>query len=190
MMTYVLARGRPRIDVGLVMSYTAIPRPPGQPSALLTPCTCTVGNPNETYNPWLNISASVIHAPDAHMTKAIRTLYYAAQHYGHKKARDLAGCDIMIDEGRREDTLPGISELDGPLFVRTAGVVMNTFLDGLLMEMNLVLGISRGLGGMKRGRLQIQSNGVCSCLVVTVNIFVSTVQYNNPAHCLLAFHPR
>jgi hypothetical protein len=126
MMMYVLARGRPRIDVGLVMSYTAVPRPPGQPSAPPTPNARTVGNANETYNPWLNIPASVIHAPDAHAVKAIRVLYYAAQHYGHKTAHDLAGCVIMIDEGRREDTLPGISELDGTLFVRAAGVVMNT----------------------------------------------------------------
>jgi hypothetical protein len=125
-MMYVLARGRPRIDVGLMISYTVAPRPPGQPSATLTPSVCTVGDPNETYNPWLNISASVIHAPDAHTVKAIRALYYAAQHYGHKKARDLPGCFIMTDEGRRVETLPGIFELDGTLFVRAAGVVMDT----------------------------------------------------------------
>lgn len=123
---YVLTRGRPRIDVGLMMSYTVAPRPPGQPSVTLSPSARTVGDPNETYNPWLNISASVIHAPDAHTTKAIRALYYAAQHYGHKKAQDLPGCFIMTDEGRRVETLPGIFELDGTLFVRAAGVVMDT----------------------------------------------------------------
>lgn len=123
-MTYVLARGRPRIDAGLVMSYTASPRPPGRPSATLTPSPGTVGDPNETYNPWLNICASVIHAPDAHTVKAIRALYYAAQHYGHKKARDLPGS--FIDEEQQKGALPGISELDGTLFIRAAGVVMDT----------------------------------------------------------------
>lgn len=126
MMMYVLARGRPRIDAGLMISYTAAPCPPGQPSVTLSPNARSVGDPNETYNPWLNISASVIHAPDAHTVKAIRALYYAAQLYGHKKACDLPGCFIMVDEGRQVETLPGLSELDGTLFVRAAGVVMDT----------------------------------------------------------------
>ncbi|KAF8141344.1 hypothetical protein EV363DRAFT_1247962 [Boletus edulis] len=124
-MMYVLVRGRPRIDAGLVMSYTAAPRPPGLPSATPTPSAHAIGDPNQTYNPWLSISASVIHAPDAHTVKCIRALYYAAQHYGHKKARDLPGCFITLKEERGE-TLPGISELDGTVFVRAAGVVMDT----------------------------------------------------------------
>ena len=125
-MMYVLARGRPRIDAGLAMSYTVSPRPRGQPSATFTSSARAVGNPNETYNPWLTICASVIHAPDAHTVKAIRALYYAAQNYGHKNSQDLPGCFVVIDEGRQGETLPGASELDGTLFVRAAGVVMNT----------------------------------------------------------------
>lgn len=125
MVMYVLARGRPRIDAGLVMSYTAVPRPPGGSTEKLEPSAGAVGDPNETYNPWLTICASVVHAPDAHTVKAIRALYYAAQHYGHEKARDgLSGC--FVDEAQQKETLLGILELDGTLFVRAAGVVMDT----------------------------------------------------------------
>ncbi|KAG9313270.1 hypothetical protein JVU11DRAFT_6736, partial [Chiua virens] len=122
-MMFVLARGRPRIDAKLVMSYTAAPRPPGQ-TMTRRPNAGTVGDPSETYNPWLNICASVIHAPDAHTVKAVRASYYAAQHYGHKQPRDVPGC--FIDEDHQKETLPGSSELDGTLFVRAAGVVMET----------------------------------------------------------------
>ncbi|KIJ65366.1 hypothetical protein HYDPIDRAFT_27384 [Hydnomerulius pinastri MD-312] len=125
-MMYLLLRGRPRIDAGLAMSYSATPRPPNVSAPTLTPSQIIIGNPNDpsSYNPWYNILTSVIHAPDAHTVKAIRALCYAAQQYGHKGATDVPGC--FLDEAQKQETLPGISEVDGTVFVRAAGVVMDT----------------------------------------------------------------
>ncbi|KAH7891027.1 hypothetical protein F5I97DRAFT_1934109 [Phlebopus sp. FC_14] len=123
---FMLLRGRPRIDPGLAMSYTASPRPPKVSVPPVTPSQTTIGDPRDpaSYNPWHDILASVIHAPDAHTVKAVRALCYAAQRYGHKQASDIPGC--YIDEARTEETVPGIASLDGTVFVRSAGVVMNT----------------------------------------------------------------
>ncbi|KIJ21192.1 hypothetical protein PAXINDRAFT_165928 [Paxillus involutus ATCC 200175] len=121
---FILIRGRPRIDSGLAMSFTATPRPPGDPAPTLTPGRGTIGDPNQTYNPWFKILPSVIHAPDAHTVKAIRSLCHAAQRYGHTKAASIPGC--FMGEGRQYETIPGISEVDGTVFVRAAGVVMDT----------------------------------------------------------------
>ncbi|KIK95075.1 hypothetical protein PAXRUDRAFT_409404 [Paxillus rubicundulus Ve08.2h10] len=81
---FVLVRGRPRIGSGLAVSFTATPRPPGVSDPTLTPGQGTIGDPNQSYNPCFQILLSVIHAPDPHTLKVIRSLYYAAQHYGHR----------------------------------------------------------------------------------------------------------
>ncbi|KAI0766420.1 hypothetical protein BD413DRAFT_153426 [Trametes elegans] len=82
LLIYLTVRGRPRIDAGLAMSYTATPRPPHEkvPEADAS----SIGNPreDEEFNAWPGIVASVLYAPDAHTLKAIRALYYAAQRYG------------------------------------------------------------------------------------------------------------
>ncbi|KIK95073.1 hypothetical protein PAXRUDRAFT_141563 [Paxillus rubicundulus Ve08.2h10] len=121
---FILVCGRPRIDPGLVMSFTATPRPPSVSPSTLTPSEGTIGDPNQSYNPWFEILQSVIHAPNAHTPKVIRSLYYAAQRYGRKKAGSVPGC--FMDEGRQYESIPGISEVDGTVFVRAAGVVMDT----------------------------------------------------------------
>ncbi|KAF9224210.1 hypothetical protein BS17DRAFT_780644 [Gyrodon lividus] len=123
-MMYMLIRGRPRIDPGLAMSYTAAPRPPSVSALMLTPSQHIIGDPNQSYNPWFNILASVIYAPDAHTPKVIRALCHATKHYGHKRAASVPG--TFLDEARQKETVPGISEVDGTLFVRAAGVVMDT----------------------------------------------------------------
>ncbi|KIJ21191.1 hypothetical protein PAXINDRAFT_107074 [Paxillus involutus ATCC 200175] len=120
----ILIRGRPRIDSGLAMSFTTTPRPPGVSAPTLTPGQDVIGGPNQSYNPWFQILPSVIHAPNAHTVKVIRSLCYAAQRYGHTRAGSVPGC--FMDEGRQHETLPGISEVDGTVFVRAAGVVMDT----------------------------------------------------------------
>jgi len=123
-MVFILLRGRPRIDPGLAMSYNDTPRPPNVSATTHTPGQSIIGDPNQSYNPWFDILTSVIHAPDAHTLKAIRALCYAAQHYGGKTAGNIPGC--FMDEARQKETLPEISEVDGTLFVRAAGVVMDT----------------------------------------------------------------
>lgn len=120
---YLLTRGRPRIDPDLLMSYTATPRPPTlgeQP----TPDVSANGDPRSDvdYNPWPTIVASVIHAPDAHTVKAIRALYYAAQKYGTTPPGGAIGA--FSPDGK--ETHKGMAKVDGTIFVRAAGVVMDT----------------------------------------------------------------
>lgn len=121
----ILLRGRPRIDTKLIMSYSANPSPPhidGAPN--LHPDSSAMGDPNDLacINPWINILSSVIHVPDAHTVKAIRALHYASQHYGHTSTGKIVG---TIDNSGQE-TLKGIGKVDGTVFVRAAGVIMDT----------------------------------------------------------------
>ena len=110
MLFVMLLRGRPRIDPTLIMSYTDTPRSPD-----------ARGDPTES-NPWSAILDDVIHAPDSHTVKSIRTLYYAARQYGEKPAGTAIGA--FGKDGT--EILEGTGKLDGTIFVRAAGVVMNT----------------------------------------------------------------
>ncbi len=122
LLMYLTVRGRPRIDADLAMSYTDVPRPPntnvGEPHA------DAIGDPRDTkdHNPWPDVVADVLHAPDAHTLKAIRALYYASRMYGRTPRGAVIGA--FDTEGR--ETHPGIAEVDGTLFARAAGVVMGT----------------------------------------------------------------
>lgn len=111
-------RGRPRVDASLIMSYTDHPLPPRMIDVQNISAMAI-----EEVNPWPAIVADVLHAPDAHTVKAIRTLYYAAQRYGTTAVEDVRG---IFRPGAEEETHKGISALDGSIFVRAAGVVMNT----------------------------------------------------------------
>ncbi|KAI0648046.1 hypothetical protein C8Q79DRAFT_905924 [Trametes meyenii] len=124
LLIYLTIRGRPRIDAVLAMTYTDTPRPPNGSESLPEPEPASIGDPRraEDFNPWPSIVASVIHAPDAHTLKAIRTLYYAAQRYGQTPPGSVPGA--FDTEGR--ETHEGIAKVDGSLFVRAAGVVMDT----------------------------------------------------------------
>lgn len=119
----MLLRGRPRIDVTLMMSYPEFPQPPHNDHSPV-PDDSSLGDPRETEstNPWPAIIASVIHAPDAHTLKSIRTLYYAAQQYGEIPPGGAIGA--FNKEGT--ETIAHAGELDGTIFVRAAGVIMNT----------------------------------------------------------------
>ncbi|KAJ7088222.1 hypothetical protein C8R43DRAFT_298022 [Mycena crocata] len=115
---YVLLRGRPRIDIPLIMSYTAFPRPPaqapaGSPDAL--------GNPAEEgeTNPWLAIVQNALHHKDAHVLKSVRTLYYCAQQYG----KVLLGTAIGARDEEGKETHVGTGNMDGTIFIRAAGVL-------------------------------------------------------------------
>lgn len=107
---YLIVRGRPRIDATSIMAATASPRPPG-PAA----------SQGQDGNPWMAIIASAIHAPEAHLPKTLRTLIYASQRYGLTQAGGVPGA---LDEDGRE-VLPGLAGVDGSLFIRCAGVMMD-----------------------------------------------------------------
>ena len=124
LLMYLTVRGRPRIDADLVMSYTDAPRPPNTNTQVPAPHADAIGDPRdaEDYNPWSDIVADVLHAPDAHTQKAIRALYYASCMYGRTPPGAVIGA--FDTEGR--ETHPGIAKVDGTLFARAAGVVMDT----------------------------------------------------------------
>ncbi|KAF7985836.1 hypothetical protein HWV62_514 [Athelia sp. TMB] len=115
-----VTRGRPRISPDLLMSYTATPAPPTAPK--FTPSSSAVGDPNdiESANPWDVIIPSVLHAPDSHIVKAIRALYYASQQFSATPAGGVPGA---FDAAGTE-TIKGMGNADGTVFVRAAGVLM------------------------------------------------------------------
>jgi len=123
LLMYLILRGRPRIDPELLMSYSATPRPPVKDGSV-KPSTSAIGDPtkDEYVNPWPAIISSVVHAPDAHTVKAIRSLYYGAQHYGTTPAGSVIGA--FTRDGT--ETHKGMGKLDGTIFVRAAGIVMDT----------------------------------------------------------------
>ncbi|PIL22571.1 hypothetical protein GSI_15260 [Ganoderma sinense ZZ0214-1] len=122
LLMYLIVRGRPRIDAELAMSYTDVPCPPNTP--VPEPHSDAIGDPRDArdHNPWTDIVADVLHAPDAHTLKAVRALYYASRMYGRTPHGAVIGA--FDTEGR--ETHPGIAKVDGTLFARAAGVVMDT----------------------------------------------------------------
>ena len=119
----VLIRGRPRIKPELIMSFPAVPRPPANARGDAKPGEGCIGDAREdaNVNPWPEIIASVVHAPDAHTVKAVRSLYYAAQKYGTTPAGGAIGA--FRPDG--SETHEGMAKVDGTIFVRAAGVVMD-----------------------------------------------------------------
>jgi hypothetical protein len=122
MIVIILARGRPRIDPELMMSYTATPRPP---TLTLPPLReGVIGDPRDDgdYNPWATIIQSVFHATDSHVLKTIRSLVYAAQKYGDTRPGGAIGA-FSTKDGK--ETHKGMAKVDGSIFVRAAGLVMD-----------------------------------------------------------------
>ncbi|KAI0075061.1 hypothetical protein K474DRAFT_1647047 [Panus rudis PR-1116 ss-1] len=121
-LNYLILRGRPRINPDVLMSYTAVPRPPAS-QGLPQPDTSALGDlrDDEAYNPWPVIIESVLYAPDAHTVKAIRALYYAAQRYGTTPS----GGALGAFQTTGKETHEGIRNVDGTIFVRAAGAVMD-----------------------------------------------------------------
>jgi len=123
----VVTRGRPRVDPLLVMSsFTASPHPPaisqGRPNHNTGDA---IGTEDDCINPWLAIIEESTHAPDAHVVKAIRSLCYAAKLYGETPAGSVPGAFRGGAGDGKEETHVGMGRLDGTLFVRAAGIVMD-----------------------------------------------------------------
>ncbi|KAJ7151833.1 hypothetical protein C8R43DRAFT_483522 [Mycena crocata] len=129
---FMLSRGRPRIDIPLLMAYTASPRP----SASLVKHSGShgdaLGNPStegET-DPWLPIVQNALHHKDAHVIKAVRTLYYCAQRYGTTPPGGAIGARGIGEDGNGNgtgvETHRGAGEMDGSIFVRAAAVMSDT----------------------------------------------------------------
>ncbi|KAM0747010.1 hypothetical protein T439DRAFT_318264 [Meredithblackwellia eburnea MCA 4105] len=61
-------------------------------------------------NPWPGLMVSATDHPDEHVPKVIRTLAYAATHFGHSPP------------GLYQCSLPGSEKMDGSIFARAAGL--------------------------------------------------------------------
>ncbi|KZS89543.1 hypothetical protein SISNIDRAFT_416893 [Sistotremastrum niveocremeum HHB9708] len=136
----LIMRGRPRVDGEVAMSFSAFPTPPSfdklhsnsqNTERIVTPSA-------ETQNAWLPIIQSALHANDSHTVKTIRTLLYAAKKYGQTPAGSVPGAfvDSTTSSSKgstngdhpsatKSETHPGLSLVDGTLFIRTAGVVLD-----------------------------------------------------------------
>jgi hypothetical protein len=119
--TTLMLRGRPRIDAALPMSYTAYPLPPDAPKPILH-SSAIGGQEAESLNPWPALVADALHAPDSHTVKALRTLLYGTTRYGTVPKGGIIG--VLAADGT--ETHSGIKEVDGTIFVRAAGVLMDT----------------------------------------------------------------
>ena len=120
-----LSRGRPRINAELLMSYTDVPRPPISAGTLPEHSNASLGNPrtDADYNPWPAIIEAVQYHPDSHVPKVLRTLIFASQKYGDKCPGAAIGT-FHRDSGA--ETHKGTAKMDGTIFVRAAGLVMET----------------------------------------------------------------
>nr|XP_019046071.1 hypothetical protein I302_04811 [Kwoniella bestiolae CBS 10118]OCF25001.1 hypothetical protein I302_04811 [Kwoniella bestiolae CBS 10118] len=120
-----LARGRPAIDPELIMSYDAFPVAPGSEKSVKPQKGGVIGSPDrkESRNPWMGIVESCLAYPDSHVPKAIRSLIYFSELYGSTRR----GCFIgtYLTGGQTHETIPGLSKVDGTVFVRAAGAIMN-----------------------------------------------------------------
>jgi len=124
-----LTRGRPRINPELLMSYTDIPRPPvSAGDSQQQPNSVSLGNPqNDTdYNPWPAIIEAVQYDHDSHVPKTLRTLIFASQKYGDKAPGTAIGAFHQGDSSKAAETHKGTGKMDGTIFVRAAGMVMDT----------------------------------------------------------------
>ena len=118
MILTILSRGRPRIDPELLMSYTDAPRPP--PSG-----PTSTKNIEDQVAPWPALIEGVQYHPESHVLKSMRTLVFAAQHFGDKGPGEVIGAFRSGPDGKKEETHVGISKVDGTIFVRAAGVMMD-----------------------------------------------------------------
>ncbi|WVQ67892.1 uncharacterized protein L199_006097 [Kwoniella botswanensis] len=120
-----IARGRPAIDPELTMSYDPFPVAPGSEEQVEPQKGAVIGSPDkkESRNPWMGIVESSLAYPDSHVPKAIRSLVYFAELYGSTRP----GCFIgsFLSGGQTHETIPGLAKVDGTVFVRGAGAIMN-----------------------------------------------------------------
>lgn len=118
-----LARGRPRIDPGLLMSYPFTPRAPGASPFRPTKSAIGLATDDADYNPWPVMFEDVVYHPDAHVLKAFRALAFGAREYGAVPAGEAIGAFLSKTDSK--ESRPGAAQMDGTIFVRAAGMMMD-----------------------------------------------------------------
>lgn len=129
----MLSRGRPTIRANLVQEWTETPRPVGWDEVLGIKRDGGSGigdmRNDEDYNPWPALTHAAMHHPDLHVVKAMRTLIFAARKYGDVPPGGVIGAfrpaKATSESAKPEETFKGMAELDGTLFVRAAGAMMD-----------------------------------------------------------------
>ncbi|BGP25600.1 hypothetical protein Rt10032_c06g2983 [Rhodotorula toruloides] len=69
---------------------------------------------DEAANPWMKALASAVDHHDEHVTKVVRSLFFAATHFGHS------------EKGMFTSSLPGTEAMDGTIFIRAAGLTLDS----------------------------------------------------------------
>ncbi|CAE6505590.1 unnamed protein product, partial [Rhizoctonia solani] len=107
-LTWFVAEGRPALDVqGFFQSVTLDPKP--------NPGSKTLIEKEAEGNPWYTLLAHTLVHPNEHHVKAERALAHGAALYGARSK----GCFSYTE-------LKGAEVIDGTLFVRTGGLLMDT----------------------------------------------------------------
>jgi hypothetical protein len=120
-----ILRGRPQIDCDVLMGYPDKPLPPNYDAIVPKADASSINpssGPQDAINHWTLIIQSALRAPDVHVTKSIRALLYGAIHYGIKGPGELPGAK----DSNGHEVFPGIGKVDGSIFLRAAGVIMDT----------------------------------------------------------------
>ncbi|KAF9530026.1 hypothetical protein CPB83DRAFT_834605 [Crepidotus variabilis] len=125
-MAYNLARGRPKIDISLAMSYPAVVRAPKGSGDNIQPSDVSLGSPfaDEDFNAWPELVQGALYHPESHVLKSLRSLAYFSANLGTTPPGGVPGA--WKDAASQIETFPGVGQLDGTLFIRTAGVILNT----------------------------------------------------------------
>nr|GAT53732.1 predicted protein [Mycena chlorophos] len=112
---YLVLRGRPRVDAGLVMGFPEVPTPPGMTS--LGPDALGYKSKNVVLaNPWLAVIQNGLHHRDAHVIKTIRSFYYGAEHMP-ALGTGTGGRGFGLEH------IKGGERVDGSIWIRAAGIV-------------------------------------------------------------------
>jgi hypothetical protein len=98
-----------------------VPVPPTLTNVLPIEQPAALGTSINSLNPWTFIIQSALRAPEAHVVKAIRTLLYGAINYGFVTK----GCIPGGKDNNGNDYIEGFGLLDGTVFVRAAGAVID-----------------------------------------------------------------
>ncbi|KAJ1299807.1 hypothetical protein OPQ81_000706 [Rhizoctonia solani] len=106
-LVWFVAQGRPELDIqGFFQSVTADPKPNRDSNALVAK--------EAEGNPWYTILSHTIYHPEEHHIKAERALAHGAALYGTRPK----GYFVHTE-------LKGAEEIDGTLFVRTGGLLID-----------------------------------------------------------------
>ncbi|KAE9400843.1 hypothetical protein BT96DRAFT_956686 [Gymnopus androsaceus JB14] len=132
MLLFSLVRGRPTIKPHLLMEATDKPRPPylsatdkprppylsGSP---YKPGKNTIGSPmnDEDYNPWPALIEASIHSSDSHVPQDDADIVR-----GYTSG-SVIGAFKQAEGAKEAETHEGVAKLDGSIFVRAAGMLMD-----------------------------------------------------------------